>query len=206
MLSRVSPPLKKIIVDTFSVYFQLGLRHIADFDAYDHMLFLLALVCVYRLFDAVKVLILVTAFTLGHSLTLFLATTEVLIVNADWIEFLIPVTILITSISNIVRGKDAARGNMIWPYILAAFFGLIHGMGFSNYLRMLLSDQGELFIPLAAFNIGIEVGQVAIVIGIFLLYELTFRALRFKHRDWILVISGATAGISLILIKEAVFW
>lgn len=184
----------------------MGLRHIADFDAYDHMLFLLALVCVYRLFDAVKVLILVTAFTLGHSLTLFLATTEVLIVDDDWIEFLIPVTILITSVANIVRGKDAARGNMIWPYALAAFFGLIHGMGFSNYLRMLLSEQGELFVPLVAFNIGIEVGQVAIVIGVFILYELSFRLLRFKHRDWILTISGATAGISLILIKEAVFW
>lgn len=175
-------------------------------DAYDHMLFLLALVCVYRLFDAVKVLILVTAFTLGHSLTLFLATTEVLIVNDKWIEFLIPVTILITSVTNIVRGKDAPRQNMLWPYALAAFFGLIHGLGFSNYLRMLLSEQGELFVPLVAFNIGIEVGQVAIVVAVFMLYELSFRALRFKHRDWILTISGATAGISLILIKEAVFW
>jgi len=198
--------LKKIVLETFSVFFQLGLHHIADFEGYDHMLFILALVCIYRLFEAVKVLILITAFTVGHSLTLFLATTRLVTVNEDWIEFLIPITILITAVLNIIRGKDAARSGMFWPYLFAAVFGLIHGLGFSNYLRMLLSEQGELFIPLLAFNIGIEVGQVAIVVGIFILYELVQRAFRFRHRDWILTVSGAVAGISLILIKEAVFW
>ncbi len=193
-------------MDTFTTYFELGLRHIADFDAYDHMLFLLALVCVYQFIDGIKILILVTAFTLGHSLTLFLATTGLVTVHEEWIEFLIPLTILITSIGNIARGRQGRQSSMFWPYMLAAFFGLIHGMGFSNYLRMLLSEQGELFVPLLAFNIGIEVGQVAIVIGILVLYEAAFRLLRFKHRDWILVISGATAGIALVLMKEAVFW
>lgn len=198
--------MKKIILETFSVYFQLGLHHIADFDGYDHMLFILALVCIYRLFEAVKVLVLVTAFTVGHSLTLFLATTRVVTVNGDWIEFLIPVTILITAVTNIARSKDPARRGMFWPYLYAAVFGLIHGLGFSNYLRMLLTDQGELFIPLLAFNIGIEVGQVAVVVCIFVLYEVAHRAFRFRHRDWILTVSAAVAGMSLILIKEAVFW
>lgn len=193
-------------MNNFSTYFELGLRHIADFDAYDHMLFLLALVCVYQVIDAIKILILVTAFTLGHSLTLFLATTEIITVNAEWIEFLIPLTILITAISNIARGKNSRNRSMLWPYVLAAFFGLIHGMGFSNYLRMLLSDEGQLFVPLLAFNIGIEVGQIGIVIAILLFYELAQRALRFKHRDYILVVSGAAAGIAIILMKEAAFW
>jgi len=198
--------LTKKALDTFSTYFELGLRHIADLDAYDHMLFLLALICVYQLIDGIKILILVTAFTLGHSLTLFLATTDILRVNDDWVEFLIPVTILFTSISHLVRGRKAKSDNMFWPYFFAAFFGLIHGLGFSNYLRMLLREEGELFIPLLAFNIGIEVGQVLIVVAILILYELLFRLLRFKHREWILVVSGATAGISLILMKEAAFW
>lgn len=193
-------------MDNFSTYFELGLRHIADLDAYDHMLFLLALVCVYQITDAIKVLILVTAFTLGHSLTLFLATTQIVTIREDWIEFLIPLTILITALGNLVRGREKRGSSMFWPYALAAFFGLIHGMGFSNYLRMLLSGEGELFVPLVAFNIGIEVGQVGIVIVILLLRELLFRVFRFKHHDSILVLSGAAAGIALVLLKEAVFW
>lgn len=170
------------------------------------MLFLLALICVYQLIDGIKILILVTAFTLGHSLTLFLATTEIVRVNDEWVEFLIPLTILITAVSHLIRGREARTASMFWPYFFAAFFGLIHGLGFSNYLRMLLRDEGELFVPLLAFNIGIEVGQVMVVIVILVLYELFFRLLRFKHRDWILVVSGAAAGISLILMKEAAFW
>lgn len=193
-------------MDSFSVYFELGLRHIADFNAFDHMLFLLALVCVYQITDAVKILILVTAFTLGHSLTLFLATTGLVSVRVEWVEFLIPLTILIAALSNLWRGKHASRGSMFWPNSLAAFFGLIHGLGFSNYLRMLLSDQSEIFLPLVGFNIGVEVGQVGIVIAILLLYEILFRFIRFTHRDWILVISGAAAGISLVLMKDAAFW
>lgn len=193
-------------VHSFSTYFELGLRHIADFEGYDHMLFLLALVCLYQLYDALKVLILVTAFTLGHSLTLFLATVDVIRINEDLVEFLIPVTILITAVLNIARARQRARGSMALHYSLAAFFGLIHGMGFSNHLRMLLSGEGELFVPLLAFNLGIEVGQIAIVVAIFLLHALAFRLFRFKQADYILVVSGATAGMALILAAEAVFW
>lgn len=170
------------------------------------MLFILALVCAYQIIDVFKILILITAFTVGHSLTLILATTGLITVNGDWIEFLIPLTILITAVGNLLRAKSSGKGRMLWPYGLAVFFGLIHGMGFSNYLRMLLSGEGEMFVPLLAFNVGVEVGQVAIVIGILLLHALAFRVFRFKHRDYILVISGGAAGMALILMKAAAFW
>jgi hypothetical protein len=190
----------------FSTYFELGLRHIADLDAYDHMLFLLALICVYQLIDLKRVIILVTAFTVGHSLTLILSTLDILVVEAAYIEFLIPVTIFITAIWNLFNAGKGSRGSMGWKYFFALFFGLIHGMGFSNYLKMLLGKEHDLFVPLLGFNLGIEVGQIAIVILIMLFSLLTFQIFRFKHRDWILVISGACAGIALMLARNAVFW
>lgn len=190
----------------FSTYFELGMLHIADLDAYDHMLFILALIAVYQLIDAKRIIFLVTAFTLGHSLTLALATLEVVRVNSAYIEFLIPVTILITALSNIFRGRNAGKGPMGWKYFLAAFFGLIHGFGFSNYLRALLGKEQDIFIPLLAFNLGVEVGQIIIVLIILVTATLLFQIFRFKHRDWILVISGACAGIAAILAKDTVFW
>lgn len=198
--------MKEKDLNQFSTYFELGLRHIADLDAYDHMLFILALICVYQIIDARRIVILVTSFTIGHSLTLILATAKIIRVDSDWIEFLIPVTIFFTAAMNIFRGQKASRGSMFWAYFLAAFFGLIHGLGFSNYLQMLLSQEADLFVPLLAFNLGIEVGQIIVVIVILLFSLLAFQVFRFKHRDWILVISGACAGIALILAKGAIFW
>ncbi len=190
----------------FSTYLELGLRHIADFDAYDHMIFLLALTAVYQLIDLKKIVFLVTAFTLGHSLTLILATLKVMAVKSEYIEFLIPITILITALTNIIRGGRAGKGSMGWKYFLAAFFGLIHGFGFSSYLQALLGSESDIFIPLLAFNVGVEIGQLAIVAVILLLGNISFQLFRFKHRDWILVISGVCLGISLILAKDTIFW
>lgn len=165
------------------------------------MIFLLALIATYQLTDLKQIVVLVTAFTLGHSLTLALATTGILVVESALVEFLIPITILITAVANLIRGKRPTR--MWLPYISAAFFGLIHGAGFSNYLRALLGSEGELTIPLLAFNLGLETGQIAIVLAILLLSALAFSVFRFKHRDYILVVSGAAAGIALVLIKNA---
>ncbi|MEM9051301.1 MAG: HupE/UreJ family protein [Bacteroidota bacterium] len=189
----------------FSTYLELGLRHIADFDAYDHMVFLLALVAVYQIIDVKKVFWLVTAFTIGHSLTLILSTLDLVSVNSDYVEFLIPITILITAITNLIQGKRKAGGSMWLNYFFAAFFGLIHGLGFSGYLKAILG-KGDTFIPLLGFNIGVEIGQLIIVVAIMLLGSLLFQVFRFKHRDWILVISGICAGVALVLAKETVFW
>ena len=146
----------------FSTYFQLGFEHITDINGYDHMLFLLALCAAYIYTDWKKILVLVTAFTLGHSITLSLAVLNIIPVNSAWIEFLIPVTIVLTAGKNVVLKQEKSS---VATYLMALAFGLIHGMGFSNYLRSLLGD--ELLLPLFSFNIGIEVGQLLVVLAIF---------------------------------------
>jgi hypothetical protein len=170
------------------------------------MVFLLALIAVYQLIDLKRIVLLVTAFTIGHSITLVLATLELIKVETKYIEFLIPITILITAITNLIQGRSASKGAMGWKYFLATFFGLIHGMGFSNYLKALLSKEQDVFIPMLGFNLGVEVGQLFTVLVILVIGTLSFQLFRFKHRDWILVISGACAGIALILAKNTVFW
>ncbi|PLX11680.1 MAG: HupE / UreJ protein, partial [Marinilabiliales bacterium] len=148
-----------------------------------------------------------TAFTLGHSVTLALASLQILIFPTDIIEFLIPLTIFITAIGNILyKGENMSKRMHNLKYVLAMFFGLIHGLGFSNYLRSLLGMEGNLVKPLFAFNIGLEIGQITIVMCILLMSFLFHRVMNTKHREWNLVISGAAAGISFILMLERWPW
>jgi hypothetical protein len=187
----------------FSTYLQLGFAHISDITAYDHILFIIALCAVYRLNEWKRILILVTAFTLGHSLTLALAALEIITFPTALIEFLIPVTILLTSLYNVIssaRSKQS-RSSIRLNYLFALFFGLIHGMGFSNFLRASLmpGEESRLVIQLLAFNIGIELGQLLIVGFILLVAFIAFSILRIRQREWTLFVSGATAGIALTL-------
>jgi len=187
----------------FELYFKLGLQHIADLKGYDHILFILTLCVVYRLVEWKKVLILVTAFTLGHSLTLALATLDLVRVNSDLIEFLIPLTIFLTAMVNVFTGKKKVSAlQHILKYCAALFFGLIHGLGFSNYLRSLLGSEKGLALPLFSFNMGIEVGQLLIVVSIILLTMLVVEVLKFPRREWNLLLSGAGLGVSLVLMIE----
>src|SRR5687767_10830145 len=127
----------------FQLYFGLGKDHILDYqNGYDHILFVIALCALYQLRDWKQVLILVTAFTLAHSLTLALSTLEIITIQTELIEFLIPVTIFITAVSNIFKNEDNLSGRaMQVNYLYAAFFGLIHGLGFSNYLKSILGKN-----------------------------------------------------------------
>lgn len=188
----------------FQLYFTLGREHILDYaNGYDHILFVLALCAIYVIGDWKRILILVTAFTLGHSITLALATLSIISVQARWIEFLIPLTIFITAVSNLFRKEEVLRPSAVQTnYLLALFFGLIHGLGFSNYLRALLGKDEGIVMQLFAFNIGLEVGQI-IIVGIFL--AVSFIAVSLggcSRRDWKMVISSAVAGIALILMKD----
>ena len=193
-------------MNEFELYLRLGIRHIADFSAFDHMLFLLA-VCIPYGWKALKRLaLLVTAFTLGHSLTLALSVFHIILVPSKLIEFLIPLTILITSISNIVRKESDSSKNMGWKYALVLFFGLIHGMGFSNYLRELLGHSSSIILPLFSFNVGLELGQLLIVTGILTISYILTTLFSINKRNLITIISGATAGISLILMLQNKFW
>ena len=149
----------------FELYFQIGLSHIADLHAYDHMLFVISLCALFQVKDWKKVLILVTAFTIGHSITLAMSVLDFIKVNSDVIETLIPITILLTSIYNILQSRKETKPKwMSFHYGIALFFGLIHGMGFANYLKALLGGSEGIGWPLFSFNVGIEIGQSGIVI------------------------------------------
>jgi hypothetical protein len=192
----------------FRLYFDLGKDHILDYaNGYDHILFVVALCAIYLVHDWKKILILVTAFTVGHSITLALATLKIISVNADLIEFLIPLTIFVTAASNIFRSGDYVSDRTTYiNYGYALFFGLIHGLGFSNYLQTILGKNRSIVSPLFAFNVGLEIGQI-IIVSLFLAISFILVDLfSVNRRDWKLVLSSAIAGIALVLLKDKIFW
>ncbi|HEY9006930.1 HupE/UreJ family protein [Ohtaekwangia sp.] len=192
----------------FQLYFGLGKDHILDYsNGYDHILFVVALCALYLMRDWRQVLVLVTAFTIGHSITLALSTLSIISVKEELIEFLIPLTIFITATSNLFKNEDSLSGHLIQiNYFFAAFFGLIHGMGFSYYLKSILGKNERIISQLLAFNIGLEVGQI-IIVAIFLTAGfLLVDLFGVNRRDWKMVISSAVAGIALMLMKEKAFW
>ena len=170
-------------------------------------MFVIALSSLYRPESWRQILIMVTAFTLGHSVTLALATLKVISFDSSIIEFLIPVTIVFTCFSNLVVSADkVSRKKVTLNAFYASFFGLIHGMGFSNYLRSLLGQEESIVMPLFAFNIGLEVGQI-IIVAIFLIVSFIFVSIiGVVHRDWKMIISSMVAGIGITLMWDAVYW
>jgi len=157
------------MMNDFGLYFSLGRNHIADWQGIDHILFIAALCIRYQLANWRKILVLVTAFTIGHSITLALSVLNLVHYSSKWIEFLIPVTILITAFSNVFVKKFTFKTKFPFIYFMALFFGLIHGLGFSNYLKSLLGKDNNILLQLFSFNIGLEVGQLLIVSGILIL-------------------------------------
>lgn len=192
----------------FQLYFILGKDHILDYlNGYDHILFVVALCAVYLFREWKKVLVLVTAFTIGHSITLAMATLQIISVRSDLVEFLIPLTILVTAVSNLFRNEEGKmRSRVQTNYLLALFFGLIHGMGFSNYLRALLGKDQSITSQLLAFNLGLEFGQLVIVALFMATGFILVDVIHVSRRDWKMVISSAIGGIALILIKDKIFW
>jgi hypothetical protein len=192
----------------FSLYFGLGREHILDYtNGYDHILFVLALCAIYSIHDWKKILILVTAFTIGHSITLALATLEIVHVDTALIEFLIPLTIFITSFSNLFRSEHSIDQSKVQiNYLFALFFGLIHGLGFSNFLRSLLGKDHRIVSQLLAFNLGLEVGQIIVVVLFLIVSFFVVDLMQISRRDLKLVLSSAIAGIALVLLKDRVFW
>lgn len=195
-----------IKMQDFWIYFDMGKDHIADWKGYDHILFVLALCLRYTVADWKKVLVLVTAFTIGHSITLALSTLNYVDIPSDWIEFLIPVTILITALSNLgVKGFEfKSRFPLI--YFFALFFGLIHGLGFSNYLKSILGKNDNLVADLLAFNLGLELGQLMIVALAMLISWIFLQLFRVERRTYLLFVSGAVFGIALIMTLERIPW
>lgn len=192
----------------FLIYLKLGFQHITDLNGFDHILFLLALCAIFSLENWRQVILLVTAFTIGHSLTLALAVLEVLPVNSQLVELIIPITILITCIFNFtytfpksiqrIKRKESSRNR----YLMAAFFGLVHGMGFSTYLRSLLGAENSILKPLFSFNLGLELGQLLIVFFALILNLILTEFFKVRKKSWNLILSGIVFGMALMMVFD----
>ncbi len=187
----------------FLFYLQLGWEHIISSDALDHQLFILALVAIFSFKDLKKVLILVTAFTIGHSVTLALSAFDIIRFPSNWIEFLIPCTIVFTALDNLIFSKNVEKLIKL-NYFLALFFGLIHGMGFANSVRMMLAQEQSITIPLFGFNVGLEIGQIAVVIIVLSIFYLLSTFLRLQKKHWILLVSAPILVVSLKMAIERI--
>lgn len=187
----------------FGFYFGLGWEHIISFDALDHQLFIAALAAIYLLRDWKQVLILVTAFTIGHSLTLALSVFDIIRFPSNWVEFLIPVTIVITAISNLFQKKFTERSIRI-NYFLALFFGLIHGMGFANSIRFMLAKDQNIGWGLFGFNVGLEVGQIVVVFILLIAAYLIVNLSRVNRKDWVIFLSASVFSLALKIALERI--
>ncbi|HEV8080776.1 MAG TPA: HupE/UreJ family protein [Chitinophagaceae bacterium] len=182
-------------------YFDLGWQHIISWDALDHILFIATLAAIYILKDWKKVLILITAFTVGHSLTLALSSYDIIRFSDKWVEFLIPCTIIFTALFNIFL-KDFSRESLRINYFFALLFGLIHGMGFANSIRFMLARDQKIALPLLSFNIGLEVGQMMIVTIILVISYLVISILKLSRKLWVLSLSVIAFAVALKMAIE----
>ncbi|MFA9215187.1 MAG: HupE/UreJ family protein [Candidatus Methylacidiphilales bacterium] len=151
------------MISIFKSWLLIGIEHITDLNGNDHMLFLLALCCSYGLANWKKLLIIISAFTIGHCITLALSVTHFITINSNLVEFLIPITIIITCVVNLLHLYFKICYNIVYNYALTICFGLIHGLGFSTLLKQILGKEDSIIFPLFSFNIGIEIGQIFIV-------------------------------------------
>lgn len=192
----------------FWIYLQLGLRHVLDLKGYDHMLFLAALMVPYTFKDWKKILLLVSVFTLGHTLALLLSVYKILIIKAEIVEFLIPVTILVTALFGLfTAGKPAKIDNAGATVLITVFFGIIHGLGFSNYFNAILGGSAaDKLLPLLEFALGIECAQIIVVLVVLILAYIAQTFLRFSKRDWTLVTSAFVIGVVLPMIATSEIW
>ncbi len=197
-------------MNDFKLYLETGFQHIANWNSQlpfwsqlagvttsDHILFIIALTIRYQFADWKKVLVLVTAFTIGHSITLALSVLNIVTYSVNWIEFLIPVTILITAISNLFVKKFVFKTKFPAIYFMALFFGLIHGLGFSSYLKSMLGKDQSIFTQLLAFNLGLELGQILIVLIILIFSYLFVGLIKVNRREWLLFVSAAVLALAL---------
>jgi hydrogenase/urease accessory protein HupE len=193
-------------MDALILYFKLGLSHVLDIAAYDHVLFLIVLAVVFHFNQWKKAIWLITFFTIGHSLTLALAAYDLIKVPLDIVEFLIPVTICITGVFNILRASNTVTEKEKITFFFALFFGLIHGLGFSNYFRILIGKEDDKILPLLEFALGIEAAQIIIVFSVLLLGMFLQNFFRVVKRDWVLVTSAIVIGVSIPMIINRIFW
>lgn len=194
------------MLDDFLFNVEYGVNHVLDIKAYDHVLFLIVLTISYLFKDWKRVFLLVSTFTLGHTLSLILAAYGVVRVHAALIEFLIPVTILMVAVFNIfTAGKGAQKSGVGVLFFTTLFFGLVHGLGFAREFKMLLGDSDHKLILLLEFALGIEVAQIIIVFIVLFLGYVIQTVFRFSKRDWILVVSAIVVGLVIPMLLNSDF-
>jgi len=183
-------------MEQLKLFFELGLTHVLDFNGYDHVLFLLVLAAPYLFSNWKKVLFLVTVFTVGHSVSLILSSYNIISINSGLVEFVIPVTIAVTALFNIFSsGKMIGNTKIGLVFFVTLFFGVIHGLGFSSYFKMIVGNTDYKFIPLIEFALGVEVAQIIVVMVVLVLATIAQNILSISKRDWVLVVSSITIGL-----------
>lgn len=192
-------------MDTFQLYINLGLKHVLDWQAYDHVLFLIVLTVFYSFKDWKKVLWLITAFTIGHTLSLTLAAYNIIYVKMAIVEFLIPLTIFVTAVYNFFKVKSPPKNISINAFF-ALLFGLIHGLGFSSYFKILVDESEDKLLPLIEFAIGIEIAQITVVLFVLLFSFVVQNIFKRTKRDWVMVVSAVVIGIVIPMLIERKFW
>jgi len=192
----------------FWIYFNHGLKHVLDIYAYDHILFLLALTVPYDFKDWKKILLLVSLFTLGHSLALLLSVFNILILKVNIVELIIPITILATALYNLITsGKSSKKDGITFIAFITVFFGIIHGLGFANYFNTIASGKPtDKFIPLTEFALGIECSQIIVVIIALCLSFMVQNLFKFSKRDWTLTISAFVVGVLIPVVIQSEIW
>lgn len=195
------------MISTFTVYLRLGFEHLLDLQGYDHILFLAVLCAAYSLKRWRELLVLVTAFTIGHSVSLAVATLRLVRVDTGLVEFLIPVTIVATAVTNLagLRREDPAEHRVAarpLRYALALAFGIVHGLGFSNFLRLALGEERSLFVPLLSFNIGLELAQIVVAVGVLAAGMAAVRFLSLPQRLWTLLLSALAGGVAAVMAAQ----
>ena len=188
-------------MNDFEFYLATGWHHIISWDALDHILFIVALAAIYLAQNWKQVLVLITAFTIGHSLTLALSVYDLIRINEKWVEFLIPCTIVATAFFNFLV-KDFKPTSLRINYLLALFFGLIHGMGFANAIRFMLAKDQHIAVPLLGFNIGLETGQIAVAAIILFISFILVNKLRLKRKWWVWILSTVALIIALYMAMD----
>lgn len=189
------------MMNDFLIYFKLGLNHVLDLDGYDHVLFLIVLTVVYTFNEWKRALWLVTVFTIGHTISLTLSTYQVIAVKANLAELLVYVTILATALFNIfTAGKNSNKTKLAVLLIAALFFGLIHGLAFSNYFRTITSGVDSKLLPMLEFALGVETAQIIVVLGVLLLSFIFQTIFRFSKRDWVMVVSAIVLGVAIHIV------
>lgn len=192
----------------FWIYFQIGLKHILDINSYDHVLFLIALAVPFSFKDWKRIILLVSLFTIGHTMALILSVFGIIAIKVSVVELLIPITILITALFNLfTAGKSNKKESINLVFFIVLFFGIVHGLGFSNYFKSILGGTAtSKLLPLGEFALGIEAAQIVVVFIVLIVSYIVQTIFRFSKRDWTLVMSAFIIGVVLPMIIENKIW